>query len=225
VRNIKDGGSYQVRIPVGATTTEGTDKHMGVIAPDGVTAYEFYKMTQVDSMNWTTTRVTVTNLRGDGSKGSRASNTSIFAGLVRSHELRAGKIEHALAIGIPDSMLKMGFVWPALAQDSDGPSLYSGTIPMGSLVAIPPSVDIDAMNLTPEGEALGRALQDYGAYVALRAGTVAVFCELSCDPTQATKLNKAWWELYPKMRVVTNNSPISVGGGGTPRVAALPGLS
>jgi hypothetical protein len=225
VKNIKDGRTYQVRIPAGATTTYGTDKHMGVINPDGTTAYEFYKMTRVDSRNWTTTRVTLTDLRGDGAGGSRASSTSIFAGLIRSHELRAGKINHALAMGIPNSMLKMGYVWPALSQDKDGSSLYSGTIPMGSLVAIPPSVNIDAMGLSPEGEALGRALQDYGAYVAIRASTVAVFCELSCDAAQANTLNKAWWELYPHLRVVTNNSETNVGGGGTPRVATLPEVS
>jgi hypothetical protein len=197
---------------------------MGVINPDGTTAYEFYKMTQVDAKNWTTTRVTITNLCGDGAKGSRASNTSIFAGLIRTHELRAGKIDHALAMGIPNSMLKMGYVWPALSQDRDGSSLYTGTIPMGSLVAIPPSVNIDAMKLSPEGKALARALQDYGAYVALRASTVALFCEQSCDPAQADRLGKAWWELYPHMRIVTNNSQTNVGGGGTPRAAVLPAL-
>jgi hypothetical protein len=223
VTDLKYNKVYSLRIPRDATTTGGTDKPIGVIQPDGHSAWEFYKMTNVSTDVWTSTRVVQTDLRGDGmADGARASGISFYIGLIRQKELAQLSIKHALAIGIPDSMLLSGQVWPARTQDSSAATTYTGPIPMGSMVAIPPSVDVDALNLTPEGKALAHALQDYGAYVLVRASTVALFCELSCDPTQAKNLHNDWrTTLFPLMRVVTNSTATNIAGGGTRRQLAL----
>ena len=41
-----------------------------------------------------------------------------------------------------------GPVWPAYAQDSFAASGYTGALHMGSLVAIPPSVNVGALGLS-----------------------------------------------------------------------------
>lgn len=226
VTNLKNGEVYKVRVPRNTTATTGTDMHVGVIQPDGVTGWEFYKFTNVGTDKWTTTRAVKTDLRGDGmADGARASGISFYIGLIRAQELKALSIKHVLAIGLPDELLKDGPVWPARTQDANGATAYKGNVPMGTMAAIPPDVNIDAMKLTPEGKALGHALQDYGALVLVRSGTASLFCELSCDPAQASAANAAFDQLYPLMRVVTNNTAATPGGGGTPRQPALPGLT
>ena len=73
----------------------------------------------------------------------------------------------------------LGYVWPATEQDYDSPWTYGGALPMGSLVAIPRSVDITQLGLNPQTLAIARALQDYGGYIVDRAGdgTVALYAE------------------------------------------------
>ncbi|WP_456843967.1 hypothetical protein [Cellulomonas sp. P5_C6] len=225
VTNLSNGAVYKVRVPRDTQPTYGTDMHVGVIQPDGITGWEFYKFTNVGTDKWTTTRAVQTDLRGDGMvDGARASGISFYIGLIREKELKALSIKHVLAIGLPDELLKDGPVWPARTQDSNGATAYSGNVPMGTMAAIPPSVNIDAMKLSPEGKALGHALQDYGALVLVRSGTASLFCEQSCDPAQATAANNDFRQLYPLMRVVTNNTAATPGGGGTPRQPALPGV-
>ncbi|WP_456846221.1 hypothetical protein [Cellulomonas sp. P5_C6] len=223
VTNPNTGASIQVRVPRNTAPTYGTDKHVGVIQPDGVTGYEFYKMTNVGTDKWTSTRIVKTDLRTDGmTDGARASGVSFYAGLIRTQELKKLSIKHTLALGISDAQLKSGAVWPARTQDANGATAYTGTIPMGTLFAIPSSVNIDAMNLTAEGKALGHALQNYGAHVLVRSSTQSLFCEHTCDATQAANANKDWKALSPLLRAVTNNTATNVAGGGTRLVAALP---
>ena len=113
----------------------------------------------------------VTTLKGSGTHlGVRAAGTPGMAGLIRAHELRGLKIPHALAVAVPNTVLKSGFVWPAKSQDTDGAYAYSGQVPMGSLFAIPGSVNLAGLGLSAEGLALGKALQNYGAYVVDRSG-------------------------------------------------------
>jgi len=227
VTNLTDGAVHHLRIPRETRPTGGTDRHVGIVEPDGVSAWEFYKMTNVGTDQWTTTRVVQTDLRGDGmADGSRASGVSFFAGLIRQQELASLSINHVLAVGIPNSMLKTGPVWPARTEDRDGATAYSGSIPMGSMMAIPPDVDVDSLPLTAEGRALAHALQDYGAYVLIRSSSVALYCELSCDSAQATNLNNDWRNtIFQLMRVVTNSTVDNVAGAGTRRLPALPEIS
>jgi hypothetical protein len=70
---------------------------------------------------------------------------------------------------------------------------------------------------------LARALQDYGAYIVDRAGAFAFNAEPSAESllsSMRNDLNK----IRAQLRVVTNNGPSSVGGGGTPRVSPAPAL-
>lgn len=224
LRDTKKSKTYKIHIPRDATTTYGTDKHLSVIQPDGRTAFELYKAEKQSDTAWTSTRVVETDLFSDGLKdGARASSISHLIGLIRTHEVAAKKIPHVLAIGLPDSSLKKGWVWPARSEDTSG-NLYSGTVPMGSLFAIPPDVDLSKLDLSPEGLALGRALQDYGAYVLVRASTAALFAEPDADATATNRMKSDYQKkLYELLRPVTNNTADNPGGGGTPRQPAPPG--
>jgi hypothetical protein len=174
-----------IRIPAGTAAAAGDDGHLVVIAPDGATADEFFGVQQVAPDRWTSKRHHVTNLSGSGigpDAGVRAYGGSALGGLVRAWEVDPshpayvdGVIRHPLALALPPEVLGAGFVAPATEEDSDAATSYTGNVPMGTRVAIPRSVDLGALGLPPEVLALGRALQDYGAYVVDRASGAAVF--------------------------------------------------
>ena len=122
--------------------------HVSLIRGDGVTADEWYQYYNIGNPNRNSS---ITNLRGDGLHTNagpgtgpvhqqRASQVSQLGGLIRSADLALGVIPHALAVALPNSTLRSGWVWPAFGQDGDGASIYSGFVPMGALVAIPSDV-------------------------------------------------------------------------------------
>lgn len=218
---VRNKVTYTATIPSGTVATAGEDKHVTVIQPDRLLAYDTFKMEKRSNTLWEAQVAFPVDLTGPGTgTGTRAAGVPAVAGLIRAQELEQNSIRHALAMAIPGEMLKPGPVWPATRQDSDI-SGYTGAIPMGTLFAVPSSVDVTKLGLSPEGTALARALQDYGAYVVDRAGTVALYCELACDDDGYEKLREAWRVLHPQMRAVTNNGAGAVGGGGSPRVPLL----
>ncbi|QTE27881.1 hypothetical protein [Pengzhenrongella sicca] len=225
VKNLKTGVTTTIRIPSTAKSTNDSDKAMTVIQPDGYTAYECYKMTKVGTNSWTTTSMVKQDLRSTGlAVGTRASGVSQLMGLIRAKEVAAKKIPHTIAIAIPDAMLKTGYVWPARRQDSNASSAYKGQVPMGTMLAIPPSVNVSSLGLSAEGLALARALQDYGGHIVERAGMVALYAEPSADAAAIARMKVDWRKLYPLMRVVTNNTSTNIGGGGTRRQPAAGAL-
>ena len=66
---------------------------------------------------------------------------------IRTGEIASGRIPHALAALAPESLLERSAVWPAYAFDSNNHTL--GSLPMGSLLAIPPAIDLDSLWLVP----------------------------------------------------------------------------
>ena len=231
LKSVRTRQSWTVRIPANATGALGTagytaDGHATIIQPDGRTSYDAYKLRKISSTVWEAQVVKVTDLLGSGTNvGVRAAGTPMAAGLIRAHEVRDRRINHALAIAVPNTVLKSGFVWPAKSQDSDGATAYSGQVPMGTLLSIPHWVDLSALGLSPEGLALGKALQTYGAYVVDRAGMAALYCEVSCDATATSRMATDFKVLQQRMRAVRNNTPTTVAGGGVRLAAPLAPLS
>jgi hypothetical protein len=148
--------------------------------------------------------------------------------------------------------------WPATAHDgiwnhptegygTFGTALGNGNntnsqMVMGSLLAIPGSVDIDALGLeTTPGWQLAWTFQNYGAYIvdnggihlniAVERGTNGDFETQFASDWGLTffntySANTAWTRdvgrIWQALQVVTNNSPTSIGGGGTPRQPLAP---
>lgn len=210
-----------LRIPPDAQLTGGQDGWFVAIQPDRRTAWDFYALKRVPN-GYTTTYWRKIDLCGSGiDGGTRASKMALLGGLIREADIEKGEINHAIAISASHTQLRKGFVWPAYSEDGGGVNDYSGSIPMGSLFAIPGGVDVENLRLTRTGLLLARALQNFGAYVAEGGSTVALALERLVSEEVESELAEDWAILKNRMRRVTNNSPNAVGGGGMPRVPLL----
>jgi hypothetical protein len=91
---------------------------------------------------------------------------------------------------------------------------------MGTLLAIPPDVNIDELGLSPQGHAIAQAMQDYGGYIVeAGGGNVIYYGEPGSNvTTSADELGK----LTPYLRIVSNNSTTNIGGGGVRRAPLAP---
>src|SRR5947209_4983359 len=135
-----------VRMPADTVGGNDGDHHLVVNETSGV-SYNFYNFAHAAGASTATASFYgSTPLDGDGfvdpatglNAGTRAPWNSPMGGLLSGPEIAAGEIEHALGVGIPGSMLARGWVYPARHEDSDT-SNYSGTIPMGSRLVVPPT--------------------------------------------------------------------------------------
>jgi hypothetical protein len=222
------------KIPPLAQPSNDADRHLSLIDPMQHHVIDMYAAsTALWPIRITAGTLGEFDLYGDGvtpmsgagyTYSGRAYGGSAIGGLVRTWELQAGQIRHALAFAIPQTQMKKGPVWPATSEDVDT-SRYVGNVPMGSLVAIPSGVDVNALGLSAVGLQLAHALQLYGAYLVDSGDDFALFAE----PGAASLVNHPGLgsdeaTLRSVLRCVSNNGPSSVGGGGTPLAPLAPPL-
>lgn len=166
-------------------------------------------------------------------QGIRASGGSALGGLIRQGELEHG-LAHVLALAVPPQALnRLGpqgkaWVWPAAAADDGDGRRYgtAGNLHLGSLLALPPEVALDALGLQPGPETvLARALQDFGACITdtvREGGPVAFQGEPAVHDSAARLRPEALRALVARLQVVINHAPRSVGGGGRRRAPMAP---
>jgi len=173
----------------------------------------------------------------DPPHGVRAYGGSAIGGLIRRGELTHG-IHHALAGAIdPKAHNRKGpngkaYVWPASCADGDADTAYgaSGNLLMGTLLALPPSVDLGKLGLSGPDMAIARAMQEYGVYIVDSGGcNLQLFAEpKAADEVAQIKIESrgqsycSLRKLVPLLKIVTNNTPQSVGGGGKPCAPLAP---
>jgi hypothetical protein len=224
-------GPWSFHVPHHAAPAAGGDRHMHIVSPDRRTVHESWR-TEGGNPWWSTGHLVATDLRGSGvgprpgvSAGVRSYGGSALGGLIRKHEIEHRHIPHAVAMALTSGQLRRGYVWPATSEDGGGRNGYHGQAPMGTLMAIPPHVDIHALGLNPDGLALARALQDYGGYATDQSDSFVMgFVEPGADGARVAAMRADLDRIRLHLRVVTNNSPHSVGGGGTPRAPLAPDL-
>lgn len=219
-------------LPAGACPSPDRDAMMAVLQPDGW-ALDVYAAVATSSGDVVGTMASWIDLRGDGTgwwNGRHASMLPSFAGLIRTGEIASGLIPHALAAQAPPTLLTRVYLWPAYAIDRN--SGYSGTLPMGALLAIPSSVDVERLGLSTRGKVLAHAAQDYGIYIVDRGGTgLNLLAELGNSDIRWDHVGNepADWEdlaiIEGKLQWVRNNDPTTPGGGGTPRQPLAPPVS
>ena len=167
--------------------------------------------------------------------GTRIYGGSSMGGIIRKDELQNG-IPHALGVGVAMAALNgyapggRPYVWPASNALMAWESMYgkSGNLHLGSLLAISPDVDIRKIGVGTSGPAyeIARALQDYGAYIVEHSTEASHDLKFYFDPAAKSQVPKALDAqlavIMKYLKVVTNNSPQNVGGGGTPRRSLAP---
>lgn len=131
---IPPGGTWNIHIPSTARIASGSDAHMHVLDPNGLTLYEHYNTTKSSDTVYTCRRRHAVSLTGSGigpQNGTRAYGGSAVGGLIRAwevdptHPAYTGAIKHALAVALRlDQLYDAGFV---TADEGYGPYKADGT--------------------------------------------------------------------------------------------------
>lgn len=237
--------SFRLMLPKGLAPAGGSDGHLHIIDSSRTTVYEMFQATVGAGFVQATDLIT-NDLKGlgvfDGEStpqkelwhGTRAYGGSAIGGLIRKGELSGG-IPHALAVAVQRAAMNritpngMGYVWPASYRDDDWKTTYgaSGTLHMGSLLAIPRGQDLATILKTegitdPAVVQMALALQDYGAYVVDATSDNLTFYAEPAEAAAAAMDESQLARLIPYLVVVTNSTEGSPGGGGTPRKCLAP---
>ena len=174
----------RVPIPRGARPAAGTDHTMVIWQPATDTMWELWVARRAADgwhARWGGRMEHVSASPGYYTDPPRwgATGTSLPAlgGMMRLDELRANRIDHALAIALPEVRAAV-YSWPA--QRTDGSIAGAGAIPAGMRFRLDPSLNLARLRLSPIVRAMARAAQRYGIVVRDRAGAVAFYAE---DPT------------------------------------------
>jgi hypothetical protein len=180
----------RVPIPPGARPAKGSDGHLVIWQPGTDTMWEFW-VTKKSADGWTARwggRMEDVSENpgyfiGKGREhwGATATSLPLVAGTVTLEDLERGRIDHALALAIPDAKSEE-YVWPA--QRTDGQDTAPDAIPEGTRFRIDPDVDLKAMKLPRLTRMLAEAAQRYGMIVRDRSTVVSFFGE---DPTPTGK--------------------------------------
>jgi hypothetical protein len=161
----------RVHAPADASPASDSDGYFAIFQPDG-TVLECYSGIVLSSGTIVCGTYNIThswsNLLG-AEGGILASAVPVYAGLIRQADIDSGVIAHALSICISPTQLATSFVSPAVSFDRT-PG-YSGTLPMGTRLAIPLTVDLSSHHFHSKvGAMIASAAQNYGAFLLDRGG-------------------------------------------------------
>jgi hypothetical protein len=173
-----------VPIPTDAHAAAGTDKSLVIWQPSRDRLWEFWQARTAGG-KWNAVWGGLMNhvSRNPGyfddphDWGGSATSLALLGGLMRISELRAGHIDHALALAIP-AAAKGRFVYPA--QRGDGVDTSPNAIPEGARLRLDPKLNINALHLPPTTRMMALAAQRYGIIVRDQSGSVSFYAE---DPT------------------------------------------
>jgi hypothetical protein len=225
-----------IHVPVGAAPSPDSDHHMNFFDATQPTKMWSYNGCVASTGGWTCNLGQVDNICGTGvdvDQGTFGYNFGI--GTMMLWELNAGVIRHSLRYSVsvdiaasPSSQpgtWDQGIPWPNTHEDYNGPVTYTGDLIAGSTIGIPHGVTLPA--LSAGGAMLVKALQDYGAIMRDTGGTNAVifYAEQSAEGIPAIAQMRADMPLIvPLLRVMRNQGPNSINGGGTPVASGPPSL-
>lgn len=123
--------------------------------------------------------------------GARGSGLPLFAGVIGPAELRAGEINHALAVSVP-GLARRNYVQPASVTDGVGPT---EALPAGARIRLKDSA---LLRNEPKGpmrssvEAILVALRKYGAIVVDRAAVPTLYAAKG-TPTSLVREDELDW--------------------------------
>jgi hypothetical protein len=171
-----DGTPPLVKGPTPLKPTDNADGHLVIYQPGG-RVFESYGTIVLSSgvIVCETYQFTDPTLAGDGfQNGVTASLIPVYAGLVTVADLLSGEINHAIKIVAPAGLLEADFTYPALSFDRAALTQippYSGVLPMGARLAMPPGFDLTSLHLkTSVGRMISRAAKKYGMIITDQGG-------------------------------------------------------
>jgi hypothetical protein len=187
------GAFMRVPLPANARPAPGTDGHLVVWQPSSDRMWEFWQLRRQSGgwlAGWGGAMEHVSRNPGvydttawPGARpywGASATSLPMVGGLIGIDELRRGRIDHALAISIPDPRANC-FSKPA--QRTDGSNTSNDALPEGARLRLDPKLNIDALDLPPAAATIARAAQRYG--IVLRDRTARALTFYGEDPRGA----------------------------------------
>ncbi|MFB9266930.1 hypothetical protein ACFFWD_27850, partial [Bradyrhizobium erythrophlei] len=209
------GGTVSVHVPAGATGGAGDgspNPDAPIIVIDGDIAYNFWRFNRTSDTTATAEAYGEANVAtgtgwGTSSQGAGivGAGASELGGLLVKAQTDTGTINHALQLAIESSLLKPGYVAPAVAGDGSNPN---GSVQEGQLLAIPPGTPMPS-GLSPLGQEVFRALQQYGAYVTDNGNTQTAL-RAQANAYDAATMNALRLDLnsfLPLLEAVSGGSP------------------
>jgi hypothetical protein len=189
-----------VPLPADAQPAKGTDKHLVVWQPSTDEMWEFWAFEDTatgplakwggamrrvshnpgvyDASAWRRTLVGRRAWRAD-TRAWGATGTSLPAvgGLITLEDLEKGKIEHALAMAVPNARAGQ---WASPAHRADGTSTEPTSLPEGAHLRLDPHLDLESLHLGHFVYMLAEAAQRYGIVIRDRSPNIVLYAQ---DPT------------------------------------------
>jgi hypothetical protein len=238
-------GSFQLHIPADAVPAGGSDASLTI---DDTSTHTWYSF---GGFRWTgSNSATVNQGSGEPDDGSgltvASSNWDQGVGTLRENDLQAGTIDHMLRIQMPTGMLASysnsvtqlaPYAWPQTQEDGfavngNGGTPYSGTIPFGVTIGIPAdAVEPAEVAANAGADILWHALQNHGAMIRDSTGgggnTVTLQADQTVDPNDPLiqGMEQFGSQIMASTKILINQGPDSVNGGGTPIVGTDPPVS
>lgn len=182
----------EIPIPEGAEPDPSSDAHLLIIDRERNVEWGMWQAER-NGDQWTCALGASADLSGDGlrpykpdnptwytSHGARACGFPLSAGLIRTDEVEAGRIDHALVVAYPH--IRPGFYTsPASTAQAAFEDTNPDGIPCGGRIQLDPDLDLDSLGLSETGRMVAEALQTYGAYVGDYSGATNLYADGSPD--------------------------------------------
>ncbi len=179
-----------VPLPGNAKPASGTDKHLVVWQPSSKQLWEFWhleKKTEGWEAYWGgAMQNALTDPGNYGPEawsgaatdwGASGTSLSIAGGLITLEDLEKGQINHAIAIGLPNTR---EYTYATPAERTDGGCAEATSLPAGAHLRLNPSLSLSTLHLPHFTLMLAEAAQKYGIFVRDTASVVALYAQ---DPT------------------------------------------
>ena len=179
-----------VPLPAGALPSAGNDRHLVVWQPSTDRLWEFWHLRSEEG-TWRAEWGGAIEKASESSGvfgpeawpgatrfwGASATSMSIAGGLITFEDLQGGRIDHALAMSVPNVR---GGVYSSPAERTDGTSSEPFALPEGAHLRLDPSLDLASLHLPQVTMMLAEAAQRYGIFVRDGARNVTFYAQ---DPT------------------------------------------
>ena len=166
-------------IPDHAQPAKGGDRTLAVWQPSSDTTWEYWGARKAEDgwhAKWGGRMKDMSTSRGffphETSQGATASRLATVGGLITPADVAAGRIDHALAVAIPNSSRDW---WSLPAQRTDGFDSSKLAVPQGARFRLDPSLDIAELGLPPLVRMIAEATQQYGFYVRDKSAVVTFY--------------------------------------------------